>query len=865
MPHLTKTDLTGERGVIHVHQVCVEMGFLWHPISGKDVGIDGSIEPADDNGCASGCQIQVQIKSGPSYFHPVGAERFYYLGDADHFEYWRGANTPVILILYHPGENTAYWVDVKAYLRLHPDALKRPFKIHFDRQANRFDRNSAAQLRTLVSRSLGSLPPPPAFVGRQEMLAEVVEAILEHNGRHLLLLGPPGIGKSTLAVKALHHPDVRRQFGLRRCFIRCDGARAGGEILSLIASGLDMPAGAQMDAWVHDKLEASPALLVLDNLETAWELDIKGTEEVLALLAGIMEIRLIVTLRGNQWPGGDIDWQEPFRLGRLDEAESRELFAHCGGENHRNAPQLEPLLKALDGLPLAISLMAHQVQSEPDLGGLWERWSAEHTAMLRRGKGDDRRHSLPVSVELSIQAPRMTGPARTLMSCLALLPDGMMYDDLALLRQGPENVTVKPLRDTGLVFDDVASRRLRMLAPVRDYIRDNRQPRLEDSTRVAVHYLNLTADLGPNVGRPGGAVSVRRLGQESGNIEAMISSGLNGLEPVPAIDAALGLTNFLVFSGLGTPRILDSARDKARQISDRYREAACLRSLADIALARSEYPTAQTHLEQERDLRRILDDQVQEAGCILRLGHVARYLSEPQRGRSYYREAVRLCCHADSAGGMADCYKGLGHAALARGKVGKALGLYASARSLYERQGDVCETANCTRSLGFATLQRRLPNEASGLFLQALSTFKEIGALRNQADCMRGLGQVAFDQVRFDAAEQHWEESLQLYREVKYPRGEAGIFLRLGELAARRDDQAHARSCYEQALTLYKSLPSWYSIGTAHAGLSRAASNPDEGRRQFELAREAWLRAGRGSLVQVLQAELEDRGLVLTD
>ena len=53
-------------------------------------------------------------------------------------------------------------------------------------------------------------------------------------------------------------------------------------------------------------------------------------------------------------------------------------------------------------MPLAVELLAHNAQGEPDLRGLAERWELERVALLSRAGGHSQELSVAASVELSI-------------------------------------------------------------------------------------------------------------------------------------------------------------------------------------------------------------------------------------------------------------------------------------------------------------------------------------------------------------------------------------------------------------------------------------------------------------------------------
>ena len=74
-------------------------------------------------------------------------------------------------------------------------------------------------------------------------------------------------------------------------------------------------------------------------------------------------------------------------LSPLPVAEARRLFLAVAGPGFSADPRLEELLAGLDGVPLAVELMAYAAQGQSDLAEVTQRWQGERTGMLARMGG----------------------------------------------------------------------------------------------------------------------------------------------------------------------------------------------------------------------------------------------------------------------------------------------------------------------------------------------------------------------------------------------------------------------------------------------------------------------------------------------
>ncbi|XXX77239.1 tetratricopeptide repeat protein [Sorangium sp. So ce134] len=661
-------------------------------------------------------------------------------------------------------------------------------------------RPSAGGRRTLAA----GLPPAERCIGRDAVVEALAAALLREPPERTLLLGSAGIGKSTVSLAVLHQPEIVAHFGERRFFVPLDAAPDAEASAMALAGALRVAAGP--DGWQRalSSLAAGPAVLVLDNLETPWDgEDQAGTEALLAELAALPELALMVSLRGAGRPGR-VSWSPPVQLQPLGPAEAEALFCAIAGEEHRGKPALSGLISLQGGVPLAIALLAHAAQGN-DLINLQEEWEARRTALLERDSGaPNRLRSWKASLELSLRSPRMTAGARRLLSVLALLPDGIAQRDLAAVQPGEGPGAARALAQVGLAYFEGG--RLKMLSPVREYVKAAYEPSAEDLARAMDHYGELARTLGPVPGGSGGAEAAARLAPETANVDAMIRRGLEQADTERWMDAAAALTRFAHFSGNAAPLSLARALEAARRGGDTRREALCIESLGDIARARSQHEEARARYDQALPLYRKVGDVRGEANCIKGLGDIARARSQHEEARARYDQALPLYRKVGNVLGEASCIQSLGDIARARSQHEEARARYDQALPLYRKVGNVLGEANCIQSLGDIARARSQHEEARALYDRALPLYRQVGAVLGEANCIQSLGDIALARSQYEEATSRYDQALPLYRQVGAVLGEANCIQSLGDIALARSQHEEATSLYHQALPLYQQV-----------------------------------------------------------
>ncbi|KAJ6480971.1 P-loop containing nucleoside triphosphate hydrolase protein, partial [Mycena sanguinolenta] len=311
---------------------------------------------------------------------------------------------------------------------------------------------------------------PKIFHGRETELGDIMRMLLDQQSPRIAILGGGGMGKTSLARAALHHPDTVTRFE-ERFFVSAEPATTSVELAALIGLHIGLDPGMDLTKVVVQYFSRkSSCLLILDNLETVWEpIQFRNeTEEFLSLLTDIKHLGLIITMRGAERPAR-IQWTHPFLqlLQPLSSNAAQQTFIDIT-DNWHSIEECNQLLSFTDNMPLAVDLLAHLVDYE-SLETVLSKWDTEKTSMLSLGY--DRKSSLDVSISLSLSSPRITSESKKLLSLLSILPNGLSDTDLIQSKLPISNILSckAALLATSLAYLD-NHQRLLVLVPVREYL-----------------------------------------------------------------------------------------------------------------------------------------------------------------------------------------------------------------------------------------------------------------------------------------------------------------------------------------------------------------------------------------------------------
>ncbi|VDB87004.1 unnamed protein product [Peniophora sp. CBMAI 1063] len=265
------------------------------------------------------------------------------------------------------------------------------------------------------------------FHGREAEVKTAVDLFTRRAPARVAVLGPGGIGKTSVALAILHDPAVRALYDDRRCFMSCEATTTADAVVRSLADALggSIADNSSFEAACHrlfSQLETMSGIICLDNLETPLDADKPALEVLLNEIAALPSIALLITSRDTSIP--TIKWTSP-PLPHIQPFSPEAALATWDDICDQHDEYAMKLVDAVDSMPLAVTLLARMAAVEGSAKRIWDRWEKEHIDLVRTGGKKHRLYSVAESIDLSLRALSDRNAVIDVLCIICLFPEGL--------------------------------------------------------------------------------------------------------------------------------------------------------------------------------------------------------------------------------------------------------------------------------------------------------------------------------------------------------------------------------------------------------------------------------------------------------
>jgi predicted ATPase/transcriptional regulator with XRE-family HTH domain/Tfp pilus assembly protein PilF len=731
-------------------------------------------------------------------------------------------------------------------------------------QSARADRGNAQppSVRVEAVRSLPghltNLPiPPTRLIGREADLEKVGAHLVSDDVRLLTLTGPPGTGKTRLALEAASLMLAHFEDGV--FFVPLAPISDPHLVAPTIAQvlGLKESAGQPLEAALIQHLRGKRLLLVLDNFEQV----LSVAHLVADLLSGCHYLKLLVTSREAL----HLRVERLFNVPALATpkkvqrqsvedmlsypavslfVERAQAVSHFGLTDE-NIKAVAAICNRLDGLPLAIELVAARSRLLPPPGVLARLTGvAGRTSLdLATGRVMDlptRHQTLRNALEWSYEL--LEAREQKLFARLGIFAGGCTLaaaeavcnpkNDLGLdMLSGFESLLDKSLfRQEGRAEEEVVDEpRFGMLETIREYARE----RLEQSgeaNRVhrwhAEYFLALSEAAEPELRGPRQREWLERLEADYANLRSAIrwtvESGAEelGLRLVGALQWFWFVRGYVSEGRARLAEALAPGSDPEQEPSrgeqgDEYLEARlkAFRGAGLLAHVQGDFSAARTYFTSCLAIARALEDKEAIANQLNSLGNVARAQGDYTEAKHLQEESLATHRVLGNKHGMAASLNNLGNVLEEQGRYDEARPRLEEALALYRELGDKVSIGIALNSLGAVLLAQGYTASARALFEESLAIRHELGDRLGTGLVLFNLGNVICDEGDYQTARRFYVQSLELNQELGNKRGITQCLEGLAKVDGLRGELEEAVRLWGAADTLRTAIGNPVSPG----------------------------------------------------
>jgi predicted ATPase/class 3 adenylate cyclase len=653
-----------------------------------------------------------------------------------------------------------------------------------------------------------NLPPQPTpFIGREKELAEIVALLGDPDCRLLTLVGPGGIGKSRVALRAAEKQIDSYLHGAY--LVPLAGVGSADVLPSVIATalGIELYGQAEPRQQLLSFLRDREILLVLDNFEHLLD----GVRLVSDLLQHAPRVKILVTSRErlnlqSEWVFTieGLPFPETESAARIEQYSAVALFVQIARRvrtsfalDETKRPSVARICQLVEGMPLAIELAAS--------------WT--HTLSCREIAREVEQSIGFLATSTRDVPERHRSMQSALDHCQKLLSEGErdVFQQLSVFRGGFTREAAEQVAGaslpilSSLVDKSLLRRTANGRYEIHEIIRQYAGAQLEASGSLATmqdRHLDYFLQLAESADRvihtaeyPDWLV---RLDTDIDNLRAALSWGqrtLRGSEAGLRLVGALGWFWYLanrwregrewaermlavvrsvehplawakaVFTAGGLATTLDdyaTAEQRLQESVALFRQEDDLRgqayALCVLGMARlyqGDHASARALEEESMSVFQAISDKHGYLFALGSFGEVVLYREEYERAKGIFSTCVDLSYELGIPSGLAYAWLNLG-------KIARYQGDYVTAQAYSEQSAGLAQEIGIQRyramalhNLGWISQQGH-SGQARVYFVESLGLFRELGDRMGMTECLEGL-------ANHVAVQGHWERAARLF------------------------------------------------------------------------------------------------------
>ncbi len=679
--------------------------------------------------------------------------------------------------------------------------------------------------------------PPTTLVGRAREVATVTQRLIEAPGRLLTLVGPPGVGKTRLAVAAAAR--LQDMFAHGVYFIPLAAISEPDHVIVALANELGVveSAAKPLKSRVVEFLRRKELLLVLDNFE-----QVTGAAPLLAeLLEQSAGLRLLVTSRAPL----HLRAEQRFKVQPLVPAAAVELFIQraqaCDPDFATSTDAVAPIAEIclrLDCLPLAIELVAARsdlFSAQQLLAQLQERRLDLLSASALRDLSP-RHQTLRAAIGWSYDL--LTPVAQQLFARLGSFVGGFDGEAATFVASaaGENNdltadaclPLLTALYDRNLVQKQANQQGLRfvLLETIREFAHERLLANGEAETircRHADYFLALAEAAARAMQGQDKKHALDQLEQEHENLRAALKFYL-ATDAQSALRLTAALHEFWYTRGYFSEGRYWLTQALAMSTAPTVARAYALLASGQLAASQAEYAQALPPIEESIALFRTLEDQLGLADALRESGWVFFNLHDRPQTIARFEASLVLARALAHKAKIASALTALSHVLM--GDPHAATQVYAYvAESLA-----LARTVGEPGALAFVLRQKAELETLAGdyaaatlLLTEALALHQAVDGKREIAWTLNGLGEAAWLQGQGPVARNYLTEAQTRFLALGEKDGVMITLHHLGQVERTAGNGAAALACYTHSLTMALDLENCHMMARGLAGVGGVA------------------------------------------